>query len=395
MRVTIASRIFEPEPSAASFRLGALASALVERGHEVSVLTVRPPKSMSAQVCDDERQYRVKRFPALRDPSGYVRGYLPYLSFDLPLFFRVLFGRRTDVVVAEPPPTTGLFVRLAAAIRRTPYVYYAADIWSDGAAQTGAPAWIVRAVGRVERFAMRGAESVISVSDALTDRLGEIGIKQNVLTVGNGVDWRPFYSGSEPKEAYARNVPVEFVYAGTASEWHGSTIFIEALPTVLTKFPDARIRFIGGGSEFQKAEELANELGVSEAVTFEPFLPPAELAPILRGATAALASILPGNGNEATFPTKLYASTLCGTPAIFAGVGPAVKFLNTELSGEPLGLAVNLDPEAVAKAMISIALQNENIDQRIRVVEWGLAHVSLSSVAERIIVELEGIVSRD
>lgn len=391
MRVAIVSRIFNPEPSAASFRLGALAEALVEQGHDAVVLTVRPPKSLLGKDQDGQQRYRVRRFPVLRDRAGYVRGYVQYLSFDVPLFFRVLFGRRVHAIVAEPPPTTGFFVRLAAAIRRTPYIYYAADIWADGASQTGAPAWIVRVVKTIERFAMRGAKTVLSVSDSLTDRLADLGIVRNVLTVGNGVDTKPFYSGSETDEHYRRVSPREFVYAGTASEWHGSTVFVEALPAVLAEAPDAKIRFIGGGSEFEQVESLAAELGVSDAVTLEPFLPPAELAPILRGATAALASIRPGSGNEFTFPTKLYASTLCGAPAIFAGVGPAVEFLSTELEGDPLGLSVQIDAAEVADAMLRMLGQGDDVEHRRRVVAWGLEHVSLSAVADQIVSELERI----
>lgn len=394
MRVAIASRIFEPEPSAASFRLGALASALAERGHEVAVLTVKPPASMTHQANDGERPYRVRRLPVLRDSAGYVRGYLPYLSFDAPLFFRVLFGRKTHAIVVEPPPTTGFFVRLAAAIRRTPYIYYAADIWADGAAQTGAPSWVVRIVKVVERFAMRGAATVLSVSDSLTTRLAELGIVSNVLTVGNGVETKPFWSGEESGDDYRRVSPREFVYAGTASEWHGSTVFVEALPEVLASVPDAKIRFIGGGSEFAQVESLAAELGVSDSVTLEPFLPPAELAPVLRGATAALASIRPGSGNEFTFPTKLYASTLCGVPAIFAGVGPAVEFLETELEGTPLGVSVPIASSAVAAAMIQMLERGDDLEHRMRVVTWGLEHVSLSAVADQIVAELERIVGR-
>ena len=48
MRVAIASRIFEPEPSAASFRLGALASGFAGTGAEVRVLTVRPVPALRA-----------------------------------------------------------------------------------------------------------------------------------------------------------------------------------------------------------------------------------------------------------------------------------------------------------------------------------------------------------
>lgn len=391
IRVTIVSRIFGPEPSAASFRLGALASALEERGHDVVVLTVRSPNGHDARVHDEQQGYRIRRFPVLRDRVGYVRGYLPYLSFDVPLFFRVLFGRRAQAIVVEPPPTTGFVVRLAAAIRRIPYLYYAADIWSDGATQTGAPSWVVRVVRAVELFAMRGAYTVLSVSESLTTRLAELGVERGVLTVGNGVDTRPFCTGEEALGQYRRTLPREFVYAGTASEWHGATVFVEALPRVLAKAPDARIRFIGSGSEMKAIETRAVELGVSGAITVEPILPPAQLAPILRGATAALASIRPGPGNEFTFPTKLYASMLCGTPSIFAGVGPAAEFLRTEIEGTPLGLAVELDPVAVADAMITIAESNDHADHRMRVVAWAVEHVSLSAVADRIVADVEQI----
>ncbi|MGO2041248.1 MAG: glycosyltransferase WbuB, partial [Cellulosimicrobium funkei] len=44
MRVALASRIYDPEPAAAAFRLRALAEALAEEGHDVQVLTVAAPR---------------------------------------------------------------------------------------------------------------------------------------------------------------------------------------------------------------------------------------------------------------------------------------------------------------------------------------------------------------
>lgn len=392
MRVAIASRIFDPEPSAASFRLGALAAFLSEKGHDVVVLTVKPPKRFSGQSGDEHRGYAVRRMPVLRDSSDYVRGYLQYMSFDVPLFFRVLFGRKVDVIVAEPPPTTGFFVRLASAIRRTPYVYYAADIWSDGAAHTGAPGWVVRVVRGIERFALKGARTVLSVSDSLTDRLDELGISKNVLTVGNGVDAQAFLADHDDETQFERRLPPEFVYAGIASEWHGAGIFIEAMPQILASEPNTKLRFIGGGSDIEAFRKRAAELAVSHAVSFEPYVAPRELAPILRGSVAAVASIRPGHGNEFTFPTKLYGAILCGAPAVFAGVGPAIEFLSTEVDGIPLGESVGLEADAVAKAMLRALSREEVRGHRAQVATWGLEHVSLSSVASRVAEELEAIV---
>src|SRR5690606_6119079 len=142
-------------------RLRSLAKALRDRDARVCVLTTRPPAP--APPADDDG-IDVRRWPVLRDASGYVRGYLPYLSFDVPLFLRILFGPGADAYVCEPPPTTGFFLRLACAIRRRPYVYYAADIWSDAAQATGASGLVLKVVRWMEAFAMRGARDVIAVT---------------------------------------------------------------------------------------------------------------------------------------------------------------------------------------------------------------------------------------
>ena len=64
----------------------------------------------------------MRTFPVLRDRNGYVRGYLPYLSFDLPLILRLLFARRPSVVVVEPPPTTGAILTTGLPPHRQPTV---------------------------------------------------------------------------------------------------------------------------------------------------------------------------------------------------------------------------------------------------------------------------------
>lgn len=391
LRINIASRIFEPEPAAASFRLGALATALSEKHHDVDVLTVRPPKPLSDQSADTLRPYRVSRFPVVRDRAGYVRGYLQYLSFDIPLFFRILFGRKVAAIVVEPPPTTGFFVRIAAAIRRTPYFYYAADIWSDGAAQTGAPKWILRAVLAIEKYAMHGARKVFSVSESLTQRLNEVGIHADVLTVGNGVNANAFFNEGENFVRVEQRSSKEFVYAGIASEWHGAGVFVEALPHVLEHDPDVVLRFIGGGSEVAKFHERAVELGVDASVSFEEYVSPRELADIFSGSTAALASIREGLGNEFVFPTKLYSAVLCGVPSIFAGIGPAIDFMANEVDGVPLGISVELDPIAVAGAMLAQLKAQEKPGHRELVSTWGMQNVTLSVVADRIVAEIEKI----
>ncbi|MBX7558018.1 hypothetical protein K1Y78_61685, partial [Streptomyces sp. tea 10] len=101
-KVVIVSRIFLPEPAAASFRLAALARGFAAEGADVTVLTTNPPRAMAAATVDEP--YRIVRVPVLRDSEDYVRGVAQYLSFDVQAFARLL-TMDADIVVSEPPPT--------------------------------------------------------------------------------------------------------------------------------------------------------------------------------------------------------------------------------------------------------------------------------------------------
>lgn len=382
MRITIASRIFEPEPSAASFRLNALAEAFTAAGHNVTVDTVQPVASARLQLSDSQRRFLVKRHRVLRDKSGYVRGYLQYLSFDIPLFFRILFGRRTDLIVVEPPPTTGFFVRIAAKLRRTPYVYYAADVWADAASQTGSNTIVVKTVRFIERWVWKGAHTVLSVSTGVTNRLAELGVSRNVITMGNGVDIRRFSDLRDKQDVVSA-----FVYPGTASEWHGAELLVESYAAGSKAVRDYPLVFIGGGSEKPRLQVLARELGIADRVQFIEPLPAEQLAPWLAKCVAAIATLRPGSGYDFAFPTKLYSAAACGAPIVYAGPGPAVDFVNTRVHDELLGQVSAYEPENLTAALNNAAAQFEahglRQARRESVRKWAAANVHIDAVAAK------------
>lgn len=374
-RVVLASRLFAPEAAAAALRLRALASALADLGSPVEVLTTVPPPG-SGPVEDDPR-VRVRRLPAVRDQAGVVRGYVPYLSFDLPLAVRLLVRRPPRLVVVEPPPTTGLVVRLVCAVWRRPYAYYAADVLSDALASGGAPALLVRVLRRLESWVLRGARLVLAVSDEVGERVQALGVPADrVVVVGNGVDTSVFQpDGPAPAEATGPY----FVYAGTMSQWQGVDVLVRAFATVHADRPDARLVFLGQGADERALRALAAEV-CPNGVEFRGVVPPAEAAGWIREARAALVSIRPGIGYDFAKPTKVYAATACGVPVIFAGAGAGQQLV----ADAQLGWAVAHDPAAVASAMAS-ALDGDPWPpaERERLVQWTLANASLAAVAAR------------
>lgn len=361
MLVTLATRTFTPEPTAAALRLGALARALAAGGDTVRVFTSR----LASSVARDAREtgesqaladasgdtgegsglVEVRRAPVLRDRTGAVRGYVSYMSFDLPLLARLLGGPRPDVVVCEPPPTTGVAVRLACALRRVPYVYYCADIVSDAAALAGVPGLVVRTVAGLESFALRGARRVIAVSDGVALRARELGAR-DVAVVPNGVRVPEAVATGVPDGFPACSGPV-FVYAGTVAQWLAPEVFVDAFERARAQLGDARLVFVGQGSGWDGLAERAK--GVA-GVDLIPAVSADEADRWMARATATLASLRPG-GYDYAYPTKILASLAQGTPVIYAGPGQAAR----DVEESALGVACSLDVDEIAEAMVALA----------------------------------------
>ena len=361
MLVTLATRTFTPEPTAAALRLGALARALAAGGDTVRVLTSRLAPSVARDARKTEETQapedacgnagegpglvEVRRAPVLRDRTGAVRGYVSYMSFDLPLLARLLGGPRPDVVVCEPPPTTGVAVRLACALRRVPYVYYCADIVSDAAALAGVPGLVVRTVAGLESFALRGARRVIAVSDGVAIRARELGAR-DVTVVPNGVRVPEDVATGRPDGFPACDGPV-FVYAGTVAQWLAPEVFVDAFERARERLGDARLVFVGQGSGWDGLAERAR--GVT-GVDLIPAVSADEADRWMARATATLASLRPG-GYDYAYPTKILASLAQGTPVIYAGPGLAARVV----AEGALGVACSLDVDEIVEAMVALA----------------------------------------
>jgi len=385
VKVVVAARLFTPEVAAGAFRLQALANALLQRGANVDVVTTTPPENAGPSPSTERRQsrdglggeLRVSRLPAFRDAGGNVRGYLQYLSFDLPLFLRLL-GRRADVFVSEPPPTTGLVVRLVATIKRRPYVYYAADIWTDALNALSVPGFVKVGMRLVEGFVFRGAAGIVAVSEEVAERLTAFGVDPRRVTVANNGVNTDTFTPHGPAEI--RPGPV-FVYTGTMSEWQGAVVFIEAMTRINVIHPDAQLHFFGQGSDEGALRAAARTLGLS-TVHFDGIVPPHSAAAWLRGATAALASIRPDQGYDFAKPTKIYAAAACGTPVVFAGSGAGAEVVTVN----GLGWAVDYAVEAVVDAMsAAIAEQADGTSRRLQGVRatWAVENASLLTTGKR------------
>lgn len=378
LAVTVATRIYAPEGSAAAFRLRALVAALDAAGYRTTVFTSQPRARVPSTP-------RVRRLPVLRDRSGAVRGYVQYASFDIPLFFRLLFGPRADLIAVEPPPTTGVVVRVVAGLRRTPYAYFAADVSHVAAAGIGVNPLVVAVLRRVERWVLRGAALVLAVSDGVRNEMLDLDVRaERVTVVGSGIDTEQF----SPNGPLAAADYPYLVYAGTMSEIQGASVLIEAFAKVAGEFPRVRLRMFGSGVNVEKLKTLAERLAQGR-VDFPGAVGGLELATWLRGAHAGLASMAPERGYLFAHATKAFATLGCGTPVIYAGDGVTADVI----AEHSLGWVVAWDVDEVAAAMRAALSAEPTGAHRSRYSAWVERNFSLGAVGTAAVAAIDGTIA--
>ncbi|MGA0831114.1 MAG: glycosyltransferase, partial [Nitriliruptoraceae bacterium] len=138
-----------------------------------------------------------------------------------------------------------------------------------------------------------------------------------LTVVPAGVDLDVFRSDPVTRRAD----PPELLLAGRLQPLKGPDVAVRTLAEVRRHRPDVRLRIVGGasgrsgGDAEGELRALAADLGVAEAVVFEPALPQAELAGRMRRASVVLAP-----SRSETFGLVALEAQACGTPVVAARV---------------------------------------------------------------------------
>jgi glycosyltransferase involved in cell wall biosynthesis len=255
-----------------------LARAWVRAGETVTVLTAMP----NHPSCIVPTEYRGRRF--VRESqggvdvvrtwiyaapnSGRVRRSLAYASFAASAVASGLWlTPQPDIVVATSPQLLCACAgRVAALVRRVPFVFEVRDLWPEsivavGALRAGHP--IVRGLTVVEESLYRASRAIVVVTDSFRERLiarGFSGAKIHVVT--NGVDlgrFIPQHRDTRLRRDLKWRDKFVVGYVGTHGMAHGLDAVLDVAKR-LAPHQDVRFLFVGDGAERSRLEaRVANE----------------------------------------------------------------------------------------------------------------------------------------
>jgi teichuronic acid biosynthesis glycosyltransferase TuaC len=193
------------------------------------------------------------------------------------------------------------------------------------------------------RWAARRAAGMVAVSDALRERLIELGAPGcRVDVLRNGVDLDLF--APQDRMAARRGIgwdadgPI-VLSVSSLVRWKGVDLVIRAVAAL----PSAHLVIVGEGPEASALRRLADRLQLRERVRFLRPLPQDRLASLYNAADVlVLASVREG------CPNVLLEALACGTPVVAAAVGGVPEIVRDDAAGR---LVAERTPAAFARAI--------------------------------------------
>jgi glycosyltransferase involved in cell wall biosynthesis len=343
MRVLLVTMYFPPAGGGGVARPTKLSGHLADLGFEVHVLAPDDPKWLYR---DDEHSipptvqvHRARyvgprgRLPAeelhgldgvdraLRQAGLFSRRLLvpdEFVSWGLtaiPAARRIVREEEIDALVTTSPPASVNLI--GAAVKQVTGVYWVADLRDSVAANPDrrvdrlAVRIKEQAQSSVARLVARWADAVVTVSDAISSEMRELGAER-VETIPNGCDFEDF-EGLE----YRRGERFRITHTGTFFGHRDPRPFLSALAEVEG---DVVARFVGGLRSSDR--EFAEGLRLGDRVEEIEHVPRRSALELQRDSDALLLLLPDAGGRGKTVPSGKIYEYLAAERPILAAVPP-------------------------------------------------------------------------
>lgn len=334
MRILLLTQWYSPEPNV---RIESLARGLLERGHQVTVITgfpnypygnIYPGYRQRLWRREFQAGVEIIRLPLYPDHSlSAVRRTLTYLSFAFSAFLLgPLFSGKADVMwVYHPPLTIGIPALWLSLVHRIPFVYEIQDMWPEtvvasGMLNTGLP---IRMLSQFARFVYRRANAITVISKGFMANLEAKGVTADKITViPNWVDvttYRPVERDTKFGEIHRLTGRFNVIFAGAMGPAQGLNTVIEAAE-YLRDLSDVQFVLIGDGVDLPALKAMAVGKNLTNMLFIER--QPAEQMPyFFAWGDALLVQLRNDPLFHMTIPSKTLAYMACGRLIICAVPG--------------------------------------------------------------------------
>lgn len=353
MKILVFSQYFYPE----NFRINTLCRELVQRGHEVTVLTGYPQYPIG-RIYDGygfdipyETQWkgvkivRVKVHARGKTPFGMLRNCIDYVR-QANAWVRECEERFDAVYVFEVSPVT---VGLPAVTYKekfgVPMFFNLQDLWPENVEEVlgirfKPLSWYL---GRIVDRIYAGSDKILCASRGFVKNLTDRGVPEGKLVFWPQFCLEPALEGKQRPEVYSQDT-FNIVFAGNLGDAQGLDLMVEAAAEL--KGSGIRWYLVGDGRAKERLQKQVGEYGVQEDVIFLGRVSEDEANRYVHFADCAYLSFKNNKIFNMTIPAKLQTYLACGTPVLAAAGGETAQLIRS--SG--CGIVAEQEKTALAQA---------------------------------------------
>lgn len=332
MKILIVSQYFYPEP----FRVNLIATELVKRGHEVTVLTGYPQYPQGEiydgygfdkpyeEVWNGVRIERVKMLPRGKNAVGMLMNCYTYVR-EAKKWVRRCKEKYDAVYVFEVSPVT---VGLPAVYYKkkfgTPVFFNALDLWPENVETVLGikNKLVLGAIRRLVKKLYTDSDYILCPSQSFVENTFERGIPREKI-----VYWPQFCAAPQLEDMVRPTALSEgcfnIVFTGNLGEAQGLDLLVETAE----RLKDTNVRWIlvGDGRARERLETAVVDRDLIDVVTFVGRVSEEEANRYIHFADCAYLSFQKNKVLEMTLPAKLQSYMACGTPIIVAAEGESAR----------------------------------------------------------------------
>ena len=365
MKILVVTQYFWPE----NFRINDLVDGLVDKGHEVTVLTGKPnyPEGRyfagygfvknNHECRNGVKIYRVPLIPRGSDSKLLLA--INYFSF---VFFGLLLGpiycrSKYDLIFAYSvsPITLVIPARFLGWLKKIPVIIWVQDLWPESLTATGAVTntTIISVVGKLVKWIYKGCDLVLVQSRRFTDAIAKFNVDSNKIRYfPNTAEslYKPILYDKDNSITSA--IPNGFIvmFAGNIGVAQDFETILKA--AVLTS-QNKNIHWVvlGNGRQFDWVKNEVNRLELDTTVHLLGSYPMNDMPVFFSKADVMLVTLKKQPIFALTIPGKVQSYMACAKPIIAALDGEGAQVIKE--SGAGLSIDAE-DSTGLANAVLAM-----------------------------------------
>ena len=267
MKIAYIHQYFKTPEQGGGIRSFHLANALVEAGHEVTMITAHNNQHEMRDISGIRVVYLPVAYHNGMSSWQRVRAFIKYVRLAKKQLRLLHKSAPFDLAyVMTTPLTTGLIARYGKKKLGIPYYFEVGDLWPEAPIQMGVirNPILKKALRIFEKKCYEGSEKVIALSPDIASAIQKSRPNQPVNIIPNLADTK-FFSPEERTQPVSKKYPLRVGYFGT----FGAANNLESVLELAQSMSDLPISFtlMGHGMFFEKIQNAAEPLHNVEVIS--------------------------------------------------------------------------------------------------------------------------------